>query len=500
MKIFTAEQIREWDQYTIHHESVDSLLLMERAAARCTEWLLKNCNNANQFMIFCGKGNNGGDGLAIARILFLQNRVIEVFVVESYTKASSDFSANFQRLQKLNVAVKAIWNREDIPVIPPNAVIVDALYGSGLNRPPEGITAELINTINLSGCTTVAVDIPSGLFTDKSSKECDVVQADFTLSFQSYKLAFLLPENEKYTGEAIILDIGLHAEYVKQTNARFELTEQPMIRSLLLPRKKFAHKGSFGHAALLTGSYGMMGAATLAAEACLRSGAGKVSVHIPACGVDVLQVAVPEAICEAGKAASHLSKLPNLDTYDAVGIGPGIGMHKETIDLLEQFLLSYKKPVVADADALNIIAKQKEWLTNIPPSSVLTPHHKEFERLFGLSENDFERIELAMQKAKQHNIYIILKGRYSFIASPDGKGYFNSTGNTGMATAGSGDVLTGMITGLLAQGYNPLHAALIAVYWHGLAGDLAAKEKSEPAMIAGDIVAMMGRGYIKLSE
>jgi ADP-dependent NAD(P)H-hydrate dehydratase / NAD(P)H-hydrate epimerase len=500
MKIFTAEQIREWDQYTIHHEPVDSLLLMERAAARCTEWLLKNCNNANQFMIFCGKGNNGGDGLAIARMLFLQNRVIEVFVVESYTKASSDFSANFQRLQKLNVSVKAIWNREDIPVLPANAVIVDALYGSGLNRPTEGITAELINTINRSGCTTVAVDIPSGLFADKSSKGCDVVQADFTLSFQSYKLAFLLPENEKYTGETVILDIGLHPDFERNTVARFELTERAFIKSLLLPRKKFAHKGSFGHAALLTGSFGMMGAAILAAKGCLRSGVGKADVHIPECGLNILQAAVPEAICKPGKNATHLSKLPEMDVYDAAGIGPGIGMHKETTELLKQFFLSYKKPAVLDADALNIIAANKILSDIITPASVLTPHPKEFERLFGPSENDFDRIELALQKAKQHNIYIILKGRYSFIASPDGKGYFNSTGNPGMATAGSGDVLTGMITGLLAQGYSPLHAALIAVYWHGLAGDLAAKEKSEPAMIAGDIVEMLGKAFIKLSE
>lgn len=504
MKIFSASQIKKWDAFTIAHEPVASIDLMERAATACCKWLIGKNFGAFHFRIFCGKGNNGGDGLAIARLLIKHQCLVTVYILEFGNMGSEDFQTNLERLHPLTTDIHFIQSPEFFPTINDTDIVIDALFGTGLNKPLEGTSKALVEFINQSISKIISIDLPSGLFADISSKSSSIIKANHTLSFQNYKLAFLLPENENYCGEVHLLHIGLHKHFEADEEAIFELIDIEQIKNIYKPRTKFAHKGTYGHAALLCGSYGMMGAAVLSAEACLRSGAGKLTVYIPTCGYHILQTTVPEAMCTV-TGDEYLLSAPEIEKYDAVGIGPGIGLHATHTTLIKNIFLHINKPMVIDADALNILAQHKKLLKSIPPLSIITPHPKEFERLFGKSENaclpdrqDFERIELALQKSKELNIYIILKGHHTFISTPEGKGFFNSTGNPGMATAGSGDVLTGILTGLLAQGYTPIEASLLSVYLHGSAGDLAASKMAIEAMIAGDIVSCIGEAFKQL--
>jgi hydroxyethylthiazole kinase-like uncharacterized protein yjeF len=500
MKILSAEQIRAWDQYTIQQEPVASIDLMERAAAKCVEWLEKNHYSGKNFVLFCGKGNNGGDGLALARMLRDKDNEILVYITETGNKGTDDYETNLHRLQNTaNAAIHFIKSEPDFPVLKPGSVIIDALFGSGLTRPLEGMISKLVKTINHSGCEIIAVDMPSGLFTDKSSKSHTVINASHTLSFQCYKPAFLVAENAAAMGTVHILDIGLKKDFPATAESKMELVDGELIRSIYKPRNLFAHKGNFGHALFIAGSHGKMGAAVLAAKACLRSGVGLLTCHIPQCGYDILQTAVPEAMVNTDFNSSFITSIEyNLAGFNAAGVGPGIGTASETRRFLKNFFTAFKKPVVLDADGLNCISMEKDLLKEIPAGSILTPHPKEFERLFGESENDFERIDKALALAGLLNCLIILKGHHTFIATPSGRGYFNATGNAGMATAGSGDVLTGILTGLLAQGYAPENAAILGVYLHGLAGDIAAKKHSQEAMLAGDIIDSLGAAFLAI--
>jgi NAD(P)H-hydrate epimerase len=487
MKIFSAAQIKQWDAFTIENEPIASVDLMERAATACCKWLIGKNFGAFHFRIFCGKGNNGGDGLAIARLLIEHKCLVTVYIIEFGNIGSTDFQTNLARLHECSTDIHFIQSPDFFPPINNDEIIIDALYGTGLNKPLEGISAALVSHLNNSTAIKISIDLASGLFADKSSKGNAIIKANHTLSFQNYKLAFLLPENESYCGEVHLLHIGLHPSFEENEPAVFEMIDEELIKTIYKPRKIFAHKGTFGHAALLCGSKGMMGAAVLSSLACLRSGVGKLTTYIPECGYNILQTAVPEAMAfVAGE--DFISSATGTEKFNAVGIGPGIGIYPSHKKLLNDIFEAVKTPIVIDADALNIIAANKELLNLIPPQSIITPHTKEFERLFGNTENDFERLTLAQTKSKELNICIVLKGHYSFVATPQGIGYFNSTGNAGMATAGSGDVLTGIITGLLAQGYSPAESALAGVYLHGLAGDFAAAEFSQQAMIAGDII------------
>jgi ADP-dependent NAD(P)H-hydrate dehydratase / NAD(P)H-hydrate epimerase len=502
MKLFSAEQIRLWDQYTIQHEPIASINLMERAAAKCIDWLERNNYTDRPFHIFCGKGNNGSDGLAIARMLSERKMTVIVHILEFGHKGTDDFQTNLARLHQYpDILIRFIQTEENFHALAKDDIIIDALFGSGLNRGLEGVTAKLVKHINDSGCTIISIDIPSGLFTDKSSKGQTAIKADHTLSFQCYKMAFLVAENSAFVGEVHILDIGLHPDFYHSTFTDYELTDDLFISSIYKPRNRFGHKGTFGHALIIAGSYGKIGAAILSAKACLRSGVGLLSCHIPKCGYDIMQTALPEAMVMTDFNSSFNTKIDDdIAKYETIGIGPGIGTASETKMMLEEILASCKKPLVLDADALNIIASQKDLLKLIPGESILTPHPKEFERMFGETETEFERIEMALQKARELNLVIVLKGHHTLIAAPDGKAFFNSTGNAGMATAGSGDILTGIITGLLAQGYSPGDAAILGVFVHGLAGDIAAKENSMEAMIAGDIVNCLGHAFVSIAE
>ena len=493
MKIFSAAQIKSWDAFTVSHEPIASIDLMERAATACFNWLVKNNFVQQPIHIFCGKGNNGGDGLALARLLTLHHFKAKVYVLQSASKGSADFETNLARLVTFNLIIHTIAAADDFPTLTQEDIIIDALFGTGLNKPPEGIAADVIGFIAKSAATVIAIDIPSGMYADKTSRLNTVVVANYTLSFEQYKLAFLMAENEPYTGEVQVLHIGLHKQFVADEPAVFEMVDKEMIRQAYLPRKVFAHKGTYGHALLYAGSKGMMGAAILSAKACLRSGVGLLTIAVPEPGGDILQARVPEALCITDSDEKFMEYCWHQKAV--IGIGPGWGTATAAVEVLDNIIEKWKGQLLMDASALQYLALYPAKQSLLIANTILTPHPKEFDRCFGDSNNDFERVELAMQKAAKLKIYIVLKGHHTLIATPDGKGYFNSTGNAGMAKGGSGDVLTGIITGLLAQGYIPLHACMLGVYLHGLAGDIAAEKFSQEAMLPGDIILNLGAAF-----
>jgi NAD(P)H-hydrate epimerase len=499
LKIFSVSQIKNWDLYTIKSEPVTSIDLMERAATACFNWIIKNFEKNISFKIFCGKGNNGGDGLAIARLLSSKKYVVSVFILENKNPGSPDFEENLKRLKKTSAKISFLENKKSFPVLSKDDLIIDAIFGTGLNKNPTGLVATLINYINGKAAKILSIDIPSGLYVDTSSVENSIIKATYTLTFQNQKLAFLISENESFVGKVTLLNIGLSKEFEEKEKAQFEYIDKNLIERIYTPRKVFSNKGNFGYACLLCGSYGMMGAAILSARACLRSGVGKLTCYICKAGYNILQTSVLEAMCKVF-GEKFLKDATDFADFDVIGIGPGIGKYESHKKLLTDLFTNFKKPLVIDADALNVLSENKSLYKSIPANSILTPHPKEFERLFGKTNSDFERINLALSKAKELNIFIVLKGHHTFIASPGGNGFFNSTGNAGMATAGAGDVLTGIITGLIAQKYSPLDACIFAVYLHGLSGDIAAKNISEEALIAADIVDNLGKAFKEVSE
>ncbi len=490
MKIFSAAQVKQWDQYTIQQEPISSINLMEKAGLACTKWLMEHFDSSAIFLVFCGSGNNGGDGFAIARLLSKAGCNVKVFCLAA-DKRSADNAANFARLSKLNIVTEEIATEQNFPEIPFEAVVIEALFGTGLNKPPAGLVEKLVHHINSSKANIISIDLPAGLFADTTSIGNSIIKATHTLSFGANKMAFLVTENADFIGDVHILDIGLDKAYYDQTISNFFLVDSKIIQAVYKPRNKAGHKYSYGHALLYAGSKNMMGAAILCARACLRSGAGLVTLHIKKELMHVLQIAMPEAISSSKNDAASLQA-----KKAAIGIGPGLKIDDENSASLEKILLTWQGPLVIDAAALKLLKPHLAELANRTTNQlILTPHTGEFEKLFGKTDNDFERIQLALQKAAQHNCYIILKGPHTLVACPDGEAYFNSTGNNGMATAGSGDVLTGILTGLLAQGYTAKQAAIFGVYLHGLAGDFAASELSEEAMLAGDITANLGKAY-----
>jgi hydroxyethylthiazole kinase-like uncharacterized protein yjeF len=487
LKILTAQQTKDLDAYTIAHEPIASIDLMERACRAFVGWFTPQFDTSKKIGIVCGTGNNGGDGLGIARLLHELGYIIKVWVVRGSVSETTDFKINLERL-KGKVEIYAISSASDQGLFVNLHVLIDAVFGSGLSRPLEGIYEQVVNCINHADVIRIAVDVPTGLMSDKHTEGSLAILAHYTVSFHLPKLAFLLPENNRHTGEWTVLNIGLNKQFIEKSDSSYYLLERKDISNLLKHRQKFSHKGTYGKALLISGSYGKMGAAVLASRAALRSGLGLLTTHVPQCGYTILQTAVPEAMASIDNNEKIFSELPALEDYDAIGFGPGIGLENATVKAFTAFLEQVKKPVVIDADGLNMLAAHRGLLAIIPQHSVLTPHPKEFERLVGPWKNDFDRLEKLKHFADRTKTIIILKGANSAVAMPDGNVYFNSTGNPGMATGGSGDVLTGLLTGLLAQGYTPQEASILGVYIHGLAGDLAASTKSMNAMIASDIV------------
>ncbi len=492
MKLLTSQQLRQCDQYTIEHEPISSLALMERAAMECLEWISVNIESDRTIKIFCGTGNNGGDGLAIARLLFLTQkfRSVNVYIVGELTNGSEDFLTNLNKWKSLSNQVFPIQNIEELPALNEGDIVIDAIFGTGLNRPAAGIHAETIEYINSHSLLTISIDLPSGMFAEDNStnKRDYIIRATYTLSFQCPKLAFLLADCGEFAGEWYILDIGLSNTFIDHVSSPFHLTEREEMRSIIMKRPKFSHKGSFGHALIAAGSQGKMGAAVLAVDACLRSGAGLVTSLLPAGGLEIMQISNPEAMAICSNDENTLIGSFDFSRYSAIGVGPGIGTSEGTTDFLEDLLSNNNAPLVLDADALNIISEKKDLFSLIKEGTILTPHPKEFDRLFGPSENAYLRLLKQQQASVQFKITIVLKGAYTSISSPEGIIYFNSTGNSSLSTGGSGDALTGMICALLAQGYSFLPAARIGVYVHGLTADIWKAQHGNTPMTASDIV------------
>ena len=384
------------------HEPITSIDLMERAASKCVEWIDQRQWQKRAFKIFCGKGNNGGDGLAIARLLLELEYSVSVYILEFGKAGSEDFQLNLQRLHQLSFSeIHFLQSKDHFPLINKDEILIDALFGSGLNKPLDGLSVDIVNHINHSKALIISIDLPSGLFIDRSSVECKVVKADYTLTFQCYKLGLLIQENASYIGQVPVLDIGLHQDFLRTQDFNHLLVQQSLAKQLFKPRNAFAHKGNFGHALLIAGSYGKMGAAVLAAKACLHSGVGLLTCHLPKCGYEIMQTSLPEAMVITDEDQNMVAQLPEeIEKYSVVGIGPGIGTAAETQNLISFICRRYKKPLVIDADALNCLSLQKDLLQQLPPLSVLTPHPKEFDRLFGVHQNDFERLNAAKEHSQ----------------------------------------------------------------------------------------------------
>ena len=492
LKILSSKQIKELDAHTILHEPISSIDLMERASEAFVNWFTIQFAAPRKIGIICGTGNNGGDGLAIARLLSELNYPVKIWIVRGTAPTTEDFKINFERI-KGKLDMYDIVTASDQGLFSDRDIVIDAIFGSGLSRPVEGIYEQAINCVNNSNAIKIAVDVPSGLFADQPSSG-KIVKADYTISFQLPKLAFLLPENNSYVGDWKIVDIGLSRDFLKSADTSYFYLTRKDVKEKIRKREKFDHKGTYGHALLIAGSFGKMGASVLSARACLRAGVGLLTAHIPKSGYNIIQTSVPEAMASIDEDELFFSSELKLEQFASIGIGPGLGQSKETVNAFFK-ILKQGRPLVIDADGLNILSSNPELIKLIPQGSILTPHPKEFERLVGSWKNDFERLEKQIEISSETKSVVILKGAHSSIATPDGKVYFNSTGNPGLATGGSGDVLTGILTGLLAQGYSAMDAAIIGVYLHGLSGDFAAREKGQHSLIASDLIDFLPTAY-----
>ncbi|MDO7873387.1 NAD(P)H-hydrate dehydratase [Hymenobacter sp. ASUV-10] len=505
MKILSAAQTRDLDQATMQEQGITSVELMERAAQALSAWFYEQYGYGEipEILLLCGPGNNGGDGLALARLLQEANFRVRVALLPA-DKHSTDWQHNRQRLPR--AVPVAVLDPANLLPITKGTVVVDALFGTGLSRPLTGAAAAVVQWLNEAHAPVLAIDLPSGLFADQPQPaDSPVVRATHTVTFGLPKLAMLLPQNAAFVGEWTVEDIGLSTAFIEQADTPWHLTRLPQETTIItnpprllydvsLPRRdKFAYKNTFGHALLLAGSQGKMGAAVLAAGACLRGGVGLLTVAVPGGGYDILQTTRPEAMCLPDKHADYITELPDLAPYQAVGIGPGLGQDAASLAVLRQLLRTAKVPLVLDADALNLLGSHRTLLKLLPPDTVLTPHVGEFARLTEKARDDYHRLELLRTFAREHRCIVVLKGAYTAVADRDGQLYFNTTGNPGMASGGSGDVLTGLLLALRAdQRLAPLPAVRLAVLAHGHAADLAVQTTGEAGLVAGDLVAHIG--------
>ena len=493
MKIITGQQTRELDRFTMENEPIRSIDLMERAAAAFVDRLTYIYLSQKSFYILCGKGNNGGDGLAIARLLDGLGLVARVVILEHSDACSKDHVQNLKRLKDLrSVDIAFISKSDQIPLPKEEDLIIDAILGSGMDRPLVGLIKECVEIVNEWPNELVSVDIPTGLFSEfnLSNENDSIIQSSNCITFHAPKLSFLLADNSRFVKQFQVVDIGLNS--VGEISSKWHYLKRSEISELLKPEGRFSHKGTFGHAMIIAGSFGKIGASILSGQGALRSGCGLVTVRTPLCGLNPLQSSFPEAMCLPDGCETHLAETVRTEGFSAIGIGPGIGFHEDTHNVLKMLIQNTTSPMVLDADALNILAENQTWLQFLPPNTILTPHPGEFDRLVGKCQSSEERLTKQIEFAEKINCILVLKGAHTSIACPDGQVIFNSTGNAGMATSGSGDVLTGILTGFLAQGYHPKHAAIIGVYLHGLAGELAEKEQGRSGLIASDIIRNLG--------
>ncbi|WP_273273699.1 NAD(P)H-hydrate dehydratase [Maribacter polysiphoniae] len=499
MKFFNAGQIYAADKSTIEKQGISSNELMERAAVQIFNWLHLRMQGAQvKIHLFCGIGNNGGDGMALARHLKEHGYNIEVNVVNYSDKRSKDFLINLDRLKDLKIWPNFLERDCGFAEIGRDDIIVDAIFGIGLNRNPDPWVAKLIQHLNHSGAFILAVDVPSGVFMDKAIEDTNaVIRANHVLSFQAPKLIFFLPETGVFSNQWEVLDIGLDPEYLAATETEFDLMGKNEVLPMYVPREKFSHKGTYGHSLIVGGSYGKIGAVALAARAALTVGSGLVTAYVPRCGYVPIQTSLPEVMVITDKDEDCIKSIEFDIRPTVVGLGVGLGTSPETAEALSGFLDGIESPLVIDADGLNLLSKHKELLKKLPPKTILTPHPKELERLVGSWKDDFEKLKKTKAFSKKHDVIIVIKGAHS-ITVYGGHGYVNTTGNPGMATAGSGDTLTGIITGLVAQGYAPLDATIFGVYLHGRAGDIALEQTGYQALTASKIIDAIGMAFIDL--
>lgn len=498
MKILSAQQLYKADQITVEKGKITSLDLMERAATSCFQWIHNRLQGDSvPIQVFCGTGNNGGDGLVIARHLKQHGYNVNTYIINCSNKRSDAFLANYDQLKEIGVWPEMITCSSEFPEISENNMIIDAIFGLGLSRSPEDVLKETIQFINASNAYVLSIDFPSGLFADKSITDKEsVIKAYHILTFQTPKLAFLLPDNQEYITSWDVIDIGLDSEYLNSVETDFQLTNKNDVLPIYKYREKFSHKGDYGHSLIIGGSFGKIGAVTLTSRAALTIGSGLVTAYAPKCAYQILQTALPEVMVEVD-AENELEYFNSKINPTVIGIGIGMGTSSKTIEGFKKFLQENKLPLVIDADAINLLSKNKNLLKVVPENSILTPHPKEFERLVGQWKDDYEKLDKLLKLSKKYKLIIVLKGAYTAIVH-QGKIYFNTTGNPALATAGSGDVLTGIITGLIAQKYTSFEAAILGVYLHGKTADLSMKTKAYETFTASDSIDFLSDAFIDL--
>ncbi len=505
MQIFTGSQIKQWDVYTIEHEPIRSIDLMERAAGFITDFLSARFAKESPVVVMAGPGNNGGDGLAVARLLTTRGYTVDAFLFNTQESLSEDCQEMKHRLESTKhvKSFTEVTNNFTPPTLTPDTIVIDALFGSGLNKPLTGGFAELVKVINTSPSRVVSIDMPSGLMTENNTHNDrqSIIRAHITLTLGQKKLSMYMADNAPYLGEIHVLDIGLSMDFLTRCKSTYTIIEREDIRRMVRRRVDFSHKGTMGHTLLIAGSYGMAGAAILAARANLRSGVGKLTIHTPTANNDILQVAVPEAVLHHDRNELFFSEVVDTTDFDSVAIGPGLSQDEETAIALRSQLPRIQCPVVLDADALNILASHHPWISQVVKNIILTPHPAEFDRLIGnVSKDCYDRLINAQNLATSLHSYILLKSHYTMLCCPNGEVVVNSTGNAGMATAGMGDVLTGIISALLARGYSSRDACVVGMYVHGLAGDLAQEKLGQESLIASDVVDFLPQAFRQLYE
>ncbi|WNB18676.1 NAD(P)H-hydrate dehydratase [Marivirga arenosa] len=496
MKILNIQQIREADQYTIENEPIKSIDLMERASYELFTWITERFNNDFSVYVLAGSGNNGGDGLVVARLLSESDYKVQV-ILPLGKNGSDDFEENLKRLKKINT----ISFLEELPEqISEKSIIIDAIFGSGLSRPIEGRLADLIKKVNNFEANKIAIDMPSGLFADKASPSEIIFKADYTLSFQVPKLAFMMAENQEYIGEFEILDIKLDKEYINNCLSDYSIYEVDSAIKNRLKLKSIAHKGNRGRATIIAGGYARMGAAILAARACLHSGIGLISVQTcPHC-IDIVQNQIPEALILTDENEYVLGSYLDYSKQDVIVFGPAIGFAHKTLVLLENLLKDYQGQLILDADAITLLAENRELLNLLPEGTILTPHHGEFKRLVGKYSNNFEAIMQLKSFCMHHKVVVVLKGKFSAVCDADGKISFNPTGNAGMAKGGSGDLLCGILAAIYPRIKNSYETAKLAVYLHGLSGDISKEEKGENFMTPSIMIEKLQNAFKKIEN
>ena len=499
MKLYSAKQIYKADQISIKKEEIESNELMERAALQLFNWMHLRMQGAQvKIHLFCGIGNNGGDGIALARHLVDHGYNIEVYVVNYSEKRSKDFLINLDRLKDRKVWPSFMNSDDQLPEIGRDDIIVDGIFGIGLNRTPDAWVAKVIQHLNNCQAFILSIDIPSGLFTDQGPDDFDtIIQSNYVLSFQTPKLVFFLPETGGFIEQWEVLDIGLDPEYLMQTETEYELIGKNEVLTLYKPREKYGHKGTYGHSLIAGGSYGKMGSVCLSSKAALYAGSGLVTSFVPKIGYSILQTALPEIMVMTDASDNELTDIKFDIEPSVVGIGMGMGTSDATVKTFAEFLKHNKLPLVIDADGLNILSKNKELLKYLPDNAILTPHPKELERLIGSWKDDFEKLKKVKAFSKKYNCLVVVKGAHTIVVNKE-KGYVNTTGNPGMATAGTGDVLTGILTGLLAQGYSALDAAIFGVYLHGRSGDIAVESTGFQSLTASHVIENLASAYLDL--